>query len=109
MQRESQEMPDRQPQLSAQRHAVLYQLRRGGCSSAVRADAKFCPCTPCKPDDYREVLRCLLYVPIEQLNLNKKKSEIQMLLSKLIGNRMQLERKYSGPNSGLSYDPASPI
>lgn len=90
MQRESLEMPDGQAQPSVQRHAVIYQLKRRGCSRAGRPDAKFCPSTPCKPDNYREVPRCLLYVLIEQLNLNKKKSEIQMLVSKLIGNRMQL-------------------
>lgn len=62
----------------------------GAAPAPVRADAKVCPCTRCKPDDYREVPRRLLHVLIEQLNLNKKKSEIQMLVSKLIGNRMQL-------------------
>lgn len=35
-------------------------------------------------------LSCQLYVLIERLKLNKKKSEIQMLVSKLIGNRMRL-------------------
>lgn len=90
MRRESLEMPDGQARLAAERHAALYQPKRRGCSGALRADAKFCPCSPREPGDYGEVPRCLLYVPIERFNRNKKKSEIQMLVSELIGNRRQL-------------------
>lgn len=45
----------------------------------------------------------------EQLNLNEMESEIQMSVSELMGNRTQLQHNSSAPNSGLSYDLASPV
>ncbi|RMC10628.1 hypothetical protein DUI87_12339 [Hirundo rustica rustica] len=70
---------------------------------------QLCPHTPCKPHGSREVLRCLWDALIEQLNLNEAESEIQMLVSELIGNRTQLQHNSSGPNSGLSYDLIPPF
>lgn len=69
-----------------------------------------CPAAPAlPPHSSRGVLRCLLDALTEQLNLNETESEIQMLVSELMGNRRQLQHSSSGPNSALSYDLASPV
>jgi len=88
MQREGPETADGQPQLSAGPGCALPALPRA--AAAPRADARLCLCTLCKSDNCREVPGCLLEALIKQLNLNKEKSEIQMLVSNLIGNRTQL-------------------
>lgn len=65
------------------------------------------PASPTAPERSWGVLLAAL---IEQLNLNETRSEIQMFMSGLIGNRTQLQHNSScGPNSGLSYDLASPV
>lgn len=88
MQREGPETADRQPQLPTGPRRAPPALPRAAV--APRADARLCMRTLCKSEHCRELPGCLLQALIKQLNLNKEKSEIQMLVSKLIGNRTQL-------------------
>lgn len=86
MQRESLEMPDRQHQ-----HTLCSTSSNPGAAPVPFVQMPSFALTPhVSQTTTREVPSCLLYVLIEQLKPNKTKSEIQMLVSKLIGNRMQL-------------------